>query len=125
MELPAPPLSDIIALWPEIVLTAAGCLILLFDIVTNREQKRTLGWFTLWVCVGSLILMYFIPAPGTSIFSGMFLADGYATFFRALFLLSTVLTVLISLRHQFKPEIDRDEIAPAGHTHHTYRCEQQ
>ena len=99
MELPAPPLSDIIALWPEIVLTAAACLILLFDIVTGREQKRVLGWFALWVSVGVLVLMYFIPAPGTSIFSGMFLADGYATFFRALFLIATVLTVLISLRH--------------------------
>lgn len=99
MELPAPPLSDIIALWPEIILTAAGCLILLFDVVTNRQQKRLLGWATLWVVVGCLILMYFMPAPGTSIFSGMFLADGFATFFRALFLMATALTVLISLRY--------------------------
>lgn len=99
MELPAPPLSDIIALWPEILLTAAGCLILLFDVVTNRQQKRLLGWATMWVVIGVLILMYFMPAPGTSVFSGMFLADGYATFFRVLFLMSTALTVLISLRY--------------------------
>ncbi len=99
MELPAPPLSDILALWPEIILTAAGCLILLFDVVTNRQQKRLLGWATLWVVVGVLILMYFMPAPGTSVFSGMFLADGYATFFRVLCLMSTALTVLISLRY--------------------------
>ncbi len=99
MELPAPPLSDIIALWPEILLTAAGCIILLFDVVTNRQQKRLLGWATLWVVVGVLVLMYFMPAPGTSIFSGMFLADGYATFFRVLFLMSTALTVLVSLRY--------------------------
>jgi NADH-quinone oxidoreductase subunit N len=99
MELPAPPLSDIIALWPEILVTAAACVALIVDIFTRPQQKYLIGWGTLWVSVLVLILMLFISAPGTTVFSGMFFADSYTTFFRALFLIATALTVLISLRY--------------------------
>ncbi len=100
MELPAPPLSDIVALWPEILVAATACVILIVDIfATQPQQKRMIGWGTLGLVLLVLVLLFFIPAPGTSVFSGMFLADGYATFFRALFLMATALTVLISLRY--------------------------
>lgn len=99
MALPAPPLSDILALWPEIVLTAAACLILLADIVTSTQQKRTLAWCTLGTILGVLVLMLFIHAPNTNVFSDMFIADGYTTFFRVLFLAAAALTVLISLTY--------------------------
>ncbi|MEE9148026.1 MAG: NADH-quinone oxidoreductase subunit N [Candidatus Tectomicrobia bacterium] len=99
MALPAPPLSDVLALWPEILLAATACTLLLVDIVTPRQHKHRLGWATLAVVLCTLLLMLFIPPPGTSIFSGMFLADGYTTFFRLLFLLAVALTVLISLRY--------------------------
>ena len=99
MELPYPPLSDIIALWPEILLTAAACLVLLLDLVTGQHQKRVLGWFTFWSTLVTLAIMLIMPAPGTAIFSGMFLADGYTTFFRVLFLSAAALTVLISLQY--------------------------
>jgi NADH-quinone oxidoreductase subunit N len=99
MELPAPPLSDIIALWPEILLTAAACIVLLADIATQPHQKRALGWFTLIAILLTLVLIPILPAPGAAIFSGMFLADGYATFFRVLFLTAAALTVLISLHY--------------------------
>jgi NADH-quinone oxidoreductase subunit N len=99
MELPAPPLSDIIALWPEILLTAAACMVLLIDIATQRHQKRALGWFALSAILLTLVLVPMLPAPGAAIFSGMFIADSYATFFRVLFLAAAALTVLISLHY--------------------------
>lgn len=99
MALPAPPLSDVLALWPEILISAAACVLLMVDIVTQRQHKYLLGWGTFGAVLLTLLLLLVIPTPGTSIFSGMFLADGYATFFRVLFLLATALTVLISLQY--------------------------
>jgi NADH-quinone oxidoreductase subunit N len=99
MELPAPPLSDIVALWPEILVTAAACLALIADIFMRPHQKHLIGWGALGVSVLVLVLMLGISAPGTTVFSGMFFADTYTTFFRALFLIATALTVLISLRY--------------------------
>jgi NADH-quinone oxidoreductase subunit N len=99
MPLPAPPLSDILALWPEILTAAAACILLLVDIVTPQGHKHLLGWGTLGVVIVTLLLLLVIPPSYTSVFSGMFLADGYTTFFRALFLIAAALTVLISLRY--------------------------
>jgi NADH-quinone oxidoreductase subunit N len=99
MPLPAPPLSDVFALWPEILMTATACVLLMVDIVTQRQHKHLLGWGTLGVVLFTLLLLLFIPPSGAHIFSSMFIADTYTTFFRALFLIATALTVLISLRY--------------------------
>jgi NADH-quinone oxidoreductase subunit N len=99
MPLPAPPLSDVLALWPEILMTATACILLMVDIVTQRQNKQLLGWGALGVVLFTLLLLLFIPPSGARIFSGMFIADTYTTFFRALFLIVTALTVLISLRY--------------------------
>ena len=49
------------------------------------------------------------PPQGGSIFGGMFLADGYAAFFKVLFLIAAALTVLISLRYLDDEGIQRGE----------------
>src|SRR5687768_16271634 len=99
MELPAPPLSDIVALWSEILVTAAACLALIVDIFIRPRQEHLIGRAALGVSVLVLVLMLGIAAVGTTVFSGMFFADSYTTFFRALCLIATALTVLISLRY--------------------------
>jgi NADH-quinone oxidoreductase subunit N len=96
MPIPAPPVRDILALYPEMLITLAACVILLVDIVTRRQYKQRLGWG----CIGAslftlLLLLLFPPMTGVG-FAGMFIADGYAVFFKALFLLAVILTVLVS-----------------------------
>jgi NADH-quinone oxidoreductase subunit N len=99
MPIPAPPLLDIVALLPEILLTIAACVVLLVDIVTRRQYKQRLGWWCIGVVVLTLLVMALMPQGGGSAFAGMFLADGYATFFKVLFLIAVILTVLVSLRY--------------------------
>ena len=99
MELPAPPLSDILALWPEILLALFGCVILLCDITTQRHLKHRLGWATFVASLVILGFLFLIPPPNTNVFADMFIADGYTTFFRALFLVTVALTVLVSLHY--------------------------
>ncbi|HEY5869360.1 MAG TPA: proton-conducting transporter membrane subunit, partial [Candidatus Tectomicrobia bacterium] len=99
MALPVPPVRELLALWPETLMTVAACGALLADIVTPRDRKRLIGWGCFVVVCVTLLLLLVAPPQGGSLLSGMFMADGYAAFFKGLFLMSTALTVLISMRY--------------------------
>lgn len=99
MAIPTPPISDVLALWPEILTTVAACAVPVADVVTGRQHKRLLGWACFAATLVIFLLTLVIPAPDGAVFFGMFLIDGYTQFFRALFLLAAALTVLISLRY--------------------------
>ena len=109
MPIPAPPLSEILALWPEILISLAGCALLLIDLLTDRDRKAVLGWICFGVVMLTLLGTLLQPPQGGSIFGGMFLADGYAAFFKVLFLIAAALTVLISLRYLDDEGIHRGE----------------
>src|SRR4029453_5022296 len=96
--IPAPSARDLIALLPEILITVAACALLLADVVTRRQYQQWLGWGCIGAALFTLLVMLFLPQSG-SVLSGMFLADGYATFFKVLFLIAVILTVLVSLRY--------------------------
>jgi NADH-quinone oxidoreductase subunit N len=99
MAIPVPPVRDLVALWPETLMTVAACGALVADIVTPRARKRLIGWGCfIAVCV-TLLFLLVLPPQGGSMLAGMFMADGYSAFFKGLFLISTALTVLISLRY--------------------------
>ena len=109
MPIPAPPLSEILALWPEILLSLAACAMLVFDLLTDQARKAVLGWIAFGAVAVTLLGTLLYPPQGGSIFAGMFLADGYAAFFKVLFLIATALTVLISLRYLDDEGIHRGE----------------
>ncbi|MEJ2684085.1 MAG: hypothetical protein P8Z71_06795 [Candidatus Sulfobium sp.] len=69
-------------------------LVLLSDLVIRR--KETIGLFTM-ICVA--IVTYSLAGSFGVTFKGMFIADGYSLFFKLIFLLNVVLTVLISVRY--------------------------
>jgi NADH-quinone oxidoreductase subunit N len=96
--IPAPSARDLIALLPEILITVAACALLLADLVTRRQYRQWLGWGCIGATAFTLLVMLLLPQSG-SVLSGMFLADGYAAFFKVLFLLAVILTVLVSLRY--------------------------
>jgi NADH-quinone oxidoreductase subunit N len=97
--IPAPPLRDVALLLPEILIAIAACVVLLVDIVTQRQHRQRLGWGCVGVVILTLLVMLLLPAGAGSIFAGMFVADSYTNFFRVLFLIAAALTVLISLRY--------------------------
>ena len=109
MPIPAPPLSEVLALWPEILLSLAACALLVLDLLTDQARKAILGWTAFAAAVVTLLGVLLYPPQGGSIFGGMFLADGYAAFFKVLFLIATALTVLISLRYLDDEGIQRGE----------------
>src|SRR3989442_14474498 len=99
MAMPVPPVRDLVALWPETLMTVAACGALVADTVIPRARKRLIGWGCLIAVCVTLLFLLVLPPQGGSMLAGMFMADGYSAFFKGLFLISTALTVLISLRY--------------------------
>jgi len=88
------PMPDLAPMKPEIIMTVLALFVLLSDLVFKR--KEVLAFFSI---LSVLVVGYTLGgSPGTA-FNGMFIADGYGIFFKLVFLLNVILTVLISIRY--------------------------
>jgi NADH-quinone oxidoreductase subunit N len=87
-------MPDLRPVLPEILMTILALGVLLADLVLKR--KETLAFITV---VGSLAVGYACTVSPGFAFGDMFTADGYAIFFKVIFLLNLVLTVLISEKY--------------------------
>jgi NADH-quinone oxidoreductase subunit N len=80
---------------PEIILTLFGTAIMVLEPLTRA--KKTLGWLAaLALALAIGFALFAMNFPGTA-FSGMIVADGFATFFRVLVCGVGLLTILLSL----------------------------
>jgi NADH-quinone oxidoreductase subunit N len=79
---------------PEVLLTAFALLMVMLDLLLRR--KETLAFLTV---VGASVVLYAVLRSSGEAFGGMVVADGYALFFKLVFLLSLILSVLISVRY--------------------------
>lgn len=87
-------LPDLTLVMPEILLTVSALIILIADLFIKRKETLAL--------IGILSLTGVLLMPGGSsgsTFGGMFVSDSYSTFFKLIFLLNAILTVLISVRY--------------------------
>ncbi len=102
--------ADLVALAPELVLTTLAMVVLVAGLATGRSTHRALGA----LAVASLAVTGVVLAAvagrspaGATFFSGMFVLDHFAVFFKALFLLSSALALLLSLaylkRYDYRP----------------------
>jgi NADH-quinone oxidoreductase subunit N len=91
--------ADFYYLLPELVLTAGALAILLLEISLPRALKGLLAWITVGILLGALGAL--LPAAGENltIAKGLLAIDGFGFFFKVLFLLSAVVTVLMSPRY--------------------------
>ncbi len=87
-------MSDLRPLMPEIIVTVLSLSILLSDLVIKR--KETIGLLSI-ICVAAAAYT-FSGSLGTA-FNGMFISDGYSIFFKCIFILNVILTVLISIKY--------------------------
>jgi NADH-quinone oxidoreductase subunit N len=87
-------LSDISALVPEIILACVGMTILLLELVIKR--KSVIAAFTLAGALAAILALKTVPgAP----FDGMFIGDPYSVFFKFVFLINLIFSVLISSKY--------------------------
>ncbi len=91
MPFPMPNLGPVM---PEIIMTLLALLILLADLVIKR--KETIALLSI---ISVAIVVYALKGSLGTTFNGMFISDGYSTFFKLIFILNVILTVLISVKY--------------------------
>ena len=100
-------LSSVLALAPEIGLTALILAVIAYERLLKPDEKRKLGVFTAWFSLVLLLvtfgLWYFLDEPGAgavSIWGGMVRHDLATLVFRVIFLFGLMLTSLISVDYE-------------------------
>ncbi len=79
---------------PEIIMAVLALLLLLLELFVRR--KETVGL----LCIASVtVAAYYMPQSFGKAFGGMFISDGYSVFFKFLFFINLILTVLLSIRY--------------------------
>jgi NADH-quinone oxidoreductase subunit N len=105
---------DLLALLPELVLAGLGMLVLIVGLAARPRHGGWLGGLavvSLAVTGVALAWAARFTVAGAPYFFGMFTVDHFAVFFKALFLLSSALAVLLSLDY-----LDRNDYR-AGEYH--------
>jgi NADH-quinone oxidoreductase subunit N len=91
-------LSDFYYILPELVLTAGALLVLVADVLLPRGN-RSLGWITVAVLGATLVSLAPFTGVRVEVAAGLLAVDQFALFFKVLFLVSAILTVLMSARY--------------------------
>jgi len=87
-------MPDIGPAMPEIVMAVLAMAVLLLDLVIKRKAS-----IALLSILTAGVVAYFVMASSGVTFSGMYIADSYSLFFKLIFLISLVLSILISIRY--------------------------
>jgi NADH-quinone oxidoreductase subunit N len=102
--------ADLLALLPELLLAALAMLVLLAGLGKSRPRHGTLGAAAVFSLAATGAALWYSASsvdPSARFFAGMFALDHFAVFFKALFLLSSALTILLSLdyleRNDYRP----------------------
>ena len=91
---------------PEIVIAAAGLLLLMFGVYRRAESTRIVAWLVVAVLVLAAVLIWIAPATTDHAFGGLFVTDSYAGFVKVLVLLAAAAAMVMSLGY-----IEREQMA--------------
>lgn len=87
-------MPDISPMIPEIVMSCLALVVLMLDLFIKRK-----GITALLSIITAGVVGYTLMDSSGNVFSGMYVADGYSIFFKLIFLISLVLSVLISIKY--------------------------
>ena len=87
-------MPDITPMIPELVMSCLALVVLMLDLFIRRKGITAL----LSIITAGVVGFTLLDSSGT-VFSGMYIADGYGSFFKLIFLVSLVLSVLISIKY--------------------------
>ena len=87
--------ADFYYLLPEILLTAGALLVLVVDLLAPRRDAAVLGTALATLAASGVAVLAFAGLD-TTISAGLLAVDGFAAFFKVLFLLSAGITLLMS-----------------------------
>ncbi|MBI5043639.1 MAG: NADH-quinone oxidoreductase subunit N [Nitrospirae bacterium] len=95
-----PQFLDLMPIMPEILLTTLALLLLLADAILKKRGAGAIGGLSIFGLLSTIIGVYYLyDNKMPVIFSGMFSADNFSLFFKFIFLISAILTILISFKY--------------------------
>lgn len=102
--------TDYLRILPEIIMTVAGTLIMLIEGWLGSENKKSnLSIFTFVAFVAAMVAAIAANGePGVS-YSGMFIVDGFATFFRVLVIAVGILSLLSATQYLKREHAESSE----------------
>ena len=96
------PVPNLSLIGPEILMLVLSCGLLIVDLFIPKNKKKVVGVLALLgvVVVGLVTAIYWVglSRPVTT-FSGAFVIDRFALMFKEVFLFTTAITILLSLRY--------------------------
>jgi NADH-quinone oxidoreductase subunit N len=88
------PLPDLNPVMPEILMTSLALIVLLLDLIIKKKEAIAL----VSMAGTALIGLSLFTSSGMT-FGGMYISDGYSTFFKIIFFLNVILSILISIKY--------------------------
>lgn len=115
METIAMPAINFTAVMPETILSVFAMVLLLVNVFVPGKQKAYLGYLSLIGIIVSAVSVFNgwdAPQAIREGFNGSVIQDNFALFFKAIFLLSAALTILISDQYMEREECNQGELYP-------------
>jgi NADH-quinone oxidoreductase subunit N len=105
--------ADLLAILPELLVMAGGCLVLVLDPLTPQDRKDWLAYFSLGTLGAAFVVSYWFMGAFTGLprpaFSGLYVLDAYGTFWKLLLIVVSGLVILLAKAHLKLEEIDLPE----------------
>lgn len=92
-------LQSIVASLPEIVVVTGACILLILGQLVRKRQEHFLLSASVAVILTAAVLTIMLAGEVRPAYTGMFIADRFSVFFKMVFYLATVLTLLLSRKH--------------------------
>jgi NADH-quinone oxidoreductase subunit N len=98
------PTINFSAIYPEIIIAVFALIVLLVQSFAHIRGKNYFAYISLIGVVAAIFVVMYNPAPFAfkSVeysFNGLWVVDNYCRFFKLIFLLGTLLTILISIKY--------------------------
>jgi NADH-quinone oxidoreductase subunit N len=87
-------LPDISPIMPEILMTAFALIVLLLDLLIKKKEVIAL----ISMASVAIVAVMLLDSRGVT-FGGMYISDGYSSFFKLIFLINVILSILISIKY--------------------------
>jgi NADH-quinone oxidoreductase subunit N len=85
---------DITPMMPELAMTAFALIVMLLDLLIKKKEV-----VALISIAGVALVSLTLFGPSGVTFGTMFISDGYSTFFKIIFFINVILTILISIKY--------------------------
>ncbi|QPB23515.1 NADH-quinone oxidoreductase subunit N [Rhizobium sp. 007] len=84
---------------PEIVVITGACILLILGQLVRKGQEHVFVWASVAVVLIAALGTLMLASEVRPAYTGMFVADGFAVFFKLVFYLATVLTFFLSRKY--------------------------